>query len=150
MDGAAGSTSELGDLQTGRVIPDDVWGILCVFAESRGEPYEGQVAVGNVVRNRTARRFFSDGTIASTVLSPHQFSWTNTVDAQRTRVFSVAWDDPAWRVAARAWFESAQSRPVGNALFYHADYVSPSWAKAQGIEFIKRIGRHLFYRESGS
>ena len=145
MDGAAGSTS---DLKTGRVISDDVWGILCVFAESRGEPYEGQVAVGSVIRNRTERKHFSGGTVASTVAAPHQFSWMNTSDAQRIRVLSGTWEDPAMTTAAKAWFESAKNRPVGDALYYHADYVQPYWATAHGIVFVKRIGRHLFYRDA--
>ena len=138
--------SEAVETATGRVISDDTWGILCVFAEARSEPYEGQVAVGNVVRNRTKLRFFSHGTVASTVLEPYQFSWTNTSDAQRTRVFSAMREDPAWRVAARAWFESEFNFVVGDALFYHTDAVHPEWAKANGIEFVRRIGRHLFWR----
>lgn len=134
----------------GRVIPDDVWGILCIFAESRSEPYEGQVAVGNVIRNRTRRKFFSQGTVVSTVLAPYQFSWTNTADGQRTRVLSAMWEDPAFRSAARAWFESESNDLVGDCMFYHADYVHPYWAKAHGIVFVKQIGRHLFYRENGA
>jgi spore germination cell wall hydrolase CwlJ-like protein len=129
----------------GRVIPDDVWGPLCIFAESRSEPYEGQVAVGCVIRNRMARRFFSDGTVVGTVTAPHQFSWMNTSDAQRTRVLRAEQGDPAWRVAVKAWDESRMSRAVDDAVMYHADYVAPYWAKAQGIRLVKRIGRHLFY-----
>ena len=145
MGGSAGPGSEIA---SGPAIPDNVWGILCVYAEARSEPYEGQVAVASVVRNRTAKHFYSDGTIVSTVMAPYQFSWANTGDAQRTRVLSAKWEDPAFRVAARAWFESQDSRPVGDALFYHADYVSPDWAKASSIEFVKRIGRHLFFRQA--
>jgi len=144
VDGSAGLASET--QSSGLAIPDNIWGILCVYAEARGEPYEGQVAVANVIRNRTAKHFFSEGTFVSTVTSPHQFSWMNTVDAQRTRVLSARWEDPAFRIAARAWFESQGTHPVGDALWYHADYVSPTWAKAEGIEFVKRIGRHLFFR----
>ena len=81
-----GIGSGLGEVETkllGRVISDDTLGALCVFAEARGEPYEGQVAVGNVIRNRTRLKFFSQGTVVSTVFQPYQFSWTNTPDAQR-------------------------------------------------------------------
>jgi N-acetylmuramoyl-L-alanine amidase len=145
LDGSAGLTN---DLQTGRAIPDDVWGILCVFAEARGEPYEGQVAVASVVRNRTERKHFSNGTVVGTVTEPYQFSWLNTGDSQRTRVLAASWDDPRLKVAAKAWFESQHTRPVGDALFYHADTVSPTWARAQSIEFVRRIGNHLFYRKS--
>lgn len=131
----------------GRVISDDVIGALCVFAESRSEPYEGQVAVGCVIRNRTRDKFFSLGTVASTVSSPYQFSWMNTADTQRARVLSAMWEDPAFKLALKAWFESEFSQPVGDAVFYHADYdVSPFWTRAASVQFVKRIGRHLFYR----
>ena len=144
MPAADGTTEN----KTGRLIPDDVWGILCVFAEARGEPYDGQVAVGNVIRNRTSKKFFSSGTVCSTVCMPHQFSWLNTGDSQRTRVLSSRWDDPQMAAAAKAWFESAENQMVRDSLFYHADYVHPYWAQSHGIEFVTRIGRHLFYRES--
>ena len=134
-------------LEIGRVIPDDIWGILCIFAEARGEPYEGQVAVGCVIRNRTSRKFFSNGTVVDTVTKPHQFSWMNTGDAQRSRVLSVLHSDPAWRVATKAWYESEVAHLVDDAVFYHASYVQPYWAKVQGVEFVKRIGSHLFYAE---
>jgi spore germination cell wall hydrolase CwlJ-like protein len=34
--------------------------------------------------------------------------------------------------------------PTGGALFYHADYVKPSWSRA--FERSARIGDHLFYK----
>lgn len=147
---AVGTGTQPIQMLTGRVIPDDVWGILCVFAEARGEDYEGQVAVANVIRNRTERKFFSNGSVVSTVTTPHQFSWMNTGDAQRVRCLSASWDEAAMKIAAKAWFEAAQRSEVGDALFYHTEHVQPYWAKAHGIEFVKRIGAHLFYRESDS
>lgn len=129
-----------------RVIPDDVWGPACIRAEARGEPFEGQVAVGEVVRRRTREKHFSRGTTVSTVTWPYQFSWMNTQDQQREAALAVDDEDPSWKSAVRAWEESATSDLVPGALFYHADYVSPDWAKANAIEFVKRIGRHLFYR----
>ena len=131
-----------------QVIPDAIWGALCIFAEARGEPYEGQIAVGNVIRHRTSRRHFSQGTVVSTVTAPWQFSWMNTDDRQRTRVLSVERSDPAWLSAAAAWAESEQREEVGAALWYHADYVTPSWSRANGMRFVRRIGRHLFYEKA--
>ena len=135
------------DLPQGQVIPDAIWGPLCIYAEARGEPFEGQVAVGNVIRHRTAQRHFSKGTVVSTVTTPWQFSWMNSDDKQRTRVLSVLRNDPAWVEAESAWEESEKREEVGAALWYHADYVAPSWARANGIRFVKRIGRHLFYEK---
>jgi N-acetylmuramoyl-L-alanine amidase len=137
------------DLKAGRIISDDTWGILCIFAEARGEPYDGMVAVGNVIRNRTKQRHFSDGTVVGTVTAAYQFSFLNTGDAQRTRVLGACWDESGCRLAAKAWFESEYVQVVGDALWYHASRVSPGWARAQGIEFVRRIGAHLFFRKAG-
>lgn len=131
----------------GRVIPDDIWGALCIYAESRSEPYEGQVEVGRCIRLRAQRKFFSDGTIAGTVWNPYQFSWTNAGDAQRLRVLQAKESDPAWTLACKAWEESGRMSLDDAPTHYHADYVQPYWAKVYGMQFQKRIGRHLFYRD---
>lgn len=146
MDGAAGSTA---GLRSGPVVPEDIWGSLCIFAEARGEPYEGQIAVGNVLRNRATRKppFFSDGSIVGTVWAPHQFSWTNTDDPQRRRVLAARWEEKAFQLAAQAWADSAHRQIVPReVLWYHADYVSPWWAKQ--LVHVSTVGRHLFYREA--
>jgi len=145
---AMGGISVSPNVGTGRVIPENVWGILCIYAEARSEPYEGQVAVGNVIRNRMAKKFFSDGTVCSTVTYRKQFSWMNDQDAQRSRVLAVRWEEPAMATAAKAWFESEHHKVVGDALLYHASYVAPYWAKANCIELVCQIGRHLFYADS--
>lgn len=61
---------------------------LCIFTEARGEPYEGKCAVGRVILNRIAERWFSDGTMAGTVLAKDQFSafWFDMVDGKYTRI----------------------------------------------------------------
>ena len=131
------------------MIPDELWGALCIFAEARSEPFEGQVAVGCVIRNRMARKYASDGTVTSTVWWPKQFSWTNSTDGQRTRVLRADENDPAWRVAVKAWEESAFSRAVGDAVLYYADWISaPDWAHAPGVKPVRQIGRHRFFTET--
>lgn len=148
VDAASDGTAEQTP-RTGRLISDDVWGILCIFGEARGETYEGMIAVGNVVRNRTRRHFSSDGTVVGTVTSPYQFSWMNTTDGQRTRVLSASWEDDAMSQCVHAWFESEYRQEVpDDTLWYHASEVSPGWAKAHSIVLVKEIGRHRFFKES--
>ena len=48
---------------------------LNVYEEAGGEIPDGQAAIARVTKNRMARKFFSDGTIAGTVLARDQFSW---------------------------------------------------------------------------
>lgn len=135
------------DAESGPLISEDVWGTLCIYAEARGEPYDGQVAVGNVIRNRMAAKFFSDGTVCDTVTRARQFSWMNDADRQRTRVLAARAEDGQIQTARKAWLESATVAHVKDALLYHADYVAPYWSKAHGIELVTRIGQHLFYRD---
>ena len=46
----------------------------CIFIEGRGEPYEGQVAIGNVILNCTKYKMATP--IKDHILAPKQFSWT--------------------------------------------------------------------------
>lgn len=48
---------------------------LNAYEEAAGEPDEGVAAITRIVKNRMAHHFFSDGTIAGTVLAKDQFSW---------------------------------------------------------------------------
>lgn len=48
---------------------------LNVYEEANLEPDDGKAAVARVVKNRMALKFFSDGSIAGTILARDQFSW---------------------------------------------------------------------------
>ena len=134
--------------RTGRLIPDDVWGILCCYAEARNQPYDGIVAVGNVIRERMKRRMMSDGSVVFTVLAPYQYSWTNTTDGQRTHVFGASWESPRMDECARAWFESEHRVVVPEATHYYADSIpEPWWARANHMVYVAKIGNHVFFRE---
>jgi spore germination cell wall hydrolase CwlJ-like protein len=101
---------------TPRVFPPDLLAIATLFVESRGEPYRGQVCVGEVIRERMRRHIFSDGTVAGTVFWRRQFSgWE---DDNRRSLGSVHADDPAWRSCERAWAESATSHWAKGATHY--------------------------------
>lgn len=60
----------------------------CIADEAAGEPYEGKVAVGRVIRNRMAAHYESDGTVVGTVLKKWQFSgfWAAMVAGKYTEV----------------------------------------------------------------
>lgn len=130
-----------------RVVPDEVWGPLNILAEARGEPFDGQVAVGFVTRERMRLGYFSDGSVLGTVWRPKQFSWTLASDKQRHRVMAADDEDQAFITAKVAWEQSEGSDilPPGTVL-YHADYVRPGWATSHKVQFVRQIGRHLFYK----
>ena len=130
------------------VIASSIWGAMNIYAEARGEPFPGQVAVGFVTRERMRLRHFSDGTVLGTVWRPSQFSWTLANDPQRARVLAADDSDPRWTSAMDAWEQSEGSDilPPGTVSYHNDKIPLPSWAKSDQFEFVRKIGAHLFYR----
>ncbi len=120
---------------------------LNIYWEARSEPTLGRFAVAAVTLNRVGHKRFPN-TVCGVVsqgesLGPHrcQFSWM--CDGKKNE----PQNDKAWREAehiARSMVFLDLPDPTDGALWYHADYVSPGWAKAMAQ--ITQIGRHLFYR----
>lgn len=114
-----------------------------VYFESRGEAVEGQLAVARVVMNRAASgKYPSDW--CSVVKQPWQFSFVNP----HTGAFPQAdVNSASWR-KAEAVAEIAVTNVVpsitNDVLWYHADYVAPSWR--HNLTEVQQIGAHIFYR----
>jgi spore germination cell wall hydrolase CwlJ-like protein len=112
-----------------------------VYFEARGESLEGQLAVAKVVMNRAASgRYPPDW--CSVVKQPAQFSFV------RHGAFPyVDTNCDAWR-KAEAIAELAAANVVpsvsNDVLWYHADYVAPSWR--QRLSVVEKIGAHIFYK----
>lgn len=109
-----------------------------VYFEARSEPLSGQLAVADVILNRsTSGRF--PGSVCSVVTQKGQFSFvrggkmpTPPANAQWRRALAVA------QVARKNLWES----PAGDALYFHARYVNG----AQGRASVATVGNHIFYR----
>lgn len=104
-----------------------------ISAEARGEPYEGQVAVGAVVLNRVEHPSFPDS-VAGVVYQSGAF--TAITDGQI--------DEPVADSAYRAARDALNGwDPSGGALYYYnPDKTSNAWMHARPV--ILRIGAHLF------
>ena len=76
-------------------LPDRLVLALLIWAESRGEPVEGQIAVGCVVRNRLNESTEAAPRWRDICLAPEQFSCFNDLDADGTVM--RAWCRAAWR-----------------------------------------------------
>ena len=115
---------------------------LCIWRESRGQPFEGQRAVGHVIRNRVSDSRWPD-TYRGVVLQPKQFSCFNADDPQVTKYpeFNDSWIDA---VAAARLAMSSLTDPTGGANHYHTRSVEPSWADRTKVT--ARIGDHIFYK----
>jgi spore germination cell wall hydrolase CwlJ-like protein len=119
---------------------------LNVYWEARSEPVDGQIAVAAVTLNRANDpRFPQD--VCSVVRDGGetrrhrcQFSWWCD-GKQDTPLEKRAWNRAM--MVARLVYAGAIADPTQGALWYHADYVEPSWAKVKSKT--AQIGRHIFY-----
>ena len=113
-----------------------------VYFESRGEPLEGQLAVADVVLNRANSGQYPSS-ICAVVKQKAQFSFVRgggqfpAVDAG-----CEAWAR-AQAIARIALQQKASAVPT-DVLWYHADYVAPSWGRR--LTKVDKIGAHIFYR----
>lgn len=104
-----------------------------INGEARGEPYEGQVAVGAVIMNRTRDSRFPS-TIAGVIYQPGAF--TATVDGQINAQLETS-SIRAARDALNGW------DPSGGALYYfNAATATSAWIWSRPL--IKIIGNHRF------
>jgi len=105
-----------------------------ISAEARGEPYEGQVAVGAVILNRIAHPGFPS-TMAGVIYQPGAFS--PIADGQYNAVTIV---DSARRAAQDAM---NGSDPTGGAIyFYNPGKSTSKWIFTREVVLI--IGQHHF------
>ena len=106
-----------------------------IYAEARGEPYPGQVAVGAVILNRTRNQAFPS-TIPGVVFQPGAF--TAVDDGQ----IYLSPDDSSFKAAndaLRGW------DPSGGAIYYFNPATATSrwiWSRVP----VTSIGRHIFTR----
>jgi len=147
---AAPAFNALADTQS----PDDASRALncltqAVYYEAGNQSDDGQRAVAQVVLNRVRDRAFPSSVCGvvyqgSTRSTGCQFTFT--CDGSLGRTPTAAGWDRARAVASSALGGSVYA-PVGSATFYHANYVSPWWAKS--MDQVATVGAHIFYRWRG-
>lgn len=120
------------------------------YFEARGESMRGRVAVAQVVLNRARdSRFPRDlCKVVTQNLSGQkfacQFSWTCDGRSDEPRDLA-AWRQSLILAIAVTRVTSGISDPTDGALWYHADSVSPGWAKR--LNQVTVIGGHTFYTD---
>lgn len=108
-----------------------------IYAEARGESYEGKIAVGNVVLNRVKSDSFPD-TIHDVIYQKRQFSPVSNGSIHNTP------DEESIKAA----IECFEINLVGGALyFYNPELSNPNtqagkWIRTRKV--IKQIGSHIF------
>ena len=112
-----------------------------VYFESMGEPLEGQLAVAQVVINRSQSGRYPSSW-CGVVKQKAQFSFVRAGRFPRIDEGCEAWRK-AQAIARIAADKLAYTLPT-DVLWYHADYVAPGWGKR--LTRVEKIGAHIFYR----
>ena len=111
-----------------------------IYFESKSEPLAGQLAVGQVIANRASsgRRF--PQSYCGVLFQRGQFSFVRGRSWPAVKRSSRQWQNAV--AVAKIVDQELHSSPVGEALFFHARYVSPRWR----LKRVASIGNHVFYR----
>jgi spore germination cell wall hydrolase CwlJ-like protein len=112
-----------------------------VYFEARGEPFDGQLAVAEVVMNRASSGRYPTS-LCAVVKQPWQFSFVRNGRFPRHDPQSASWSY-AQAIARIAQQRLADALP-DDVLWYHADYVAPGWGRR--LSKVEKIGAHIFYR----
>jgi hypothetical protein len=118
-----------------------------IYFEARGEPLQGQIAVGQVIMNRVRSPNFPEticGVVYQGQMAPGcQFSFACDGKTDTPK------NDAHWALAQKLARQITSGQvwlsEIGYSTFYHADYVSPHWKGA--MNKIDSIGRHIFYKK---
>jgi hypothetical protein len=112
-----------------------------IYFEARGESLDGQLAVGEVIINRTESRQFPRD-YCGVVVQKGQFSFVRGSTLPSPPQHSAAWHRAS--AIARIAHENLWDSAADDALFFHASRVRPSWASRKLAR--AQIDNHLFYR----
>ena len=114
-----------------------------VYFEARGESVEGQLAVARVIMNRAASgRYPPDW--CSVMKQPWQFSFVNPRTGQYPAVDAGSASWARAQGIARLAVANVVPSVDNDVLWYHANYVAPSWGRR--LAMVQKIGAHIFYR----
>lgn len=116
---------------------------VAVYHEARGESLQGQLAVANVIINRTNSPKYPDSW-CEVMKQPWQFSFVNPRTGRHPAVnaSSTSWANA--QAIARIAASNTAAEVDADVLWYHADYVAPGWGKR--LKLAEKIGTHIFYR----
>jgi spore germination cell wall hydrolase CwlJ-like protein len=116
-----------------------------IYYEARGEPEEGQVAVAQVVLNRSHAGSHYPASLCGVVFQGAsrpgcQFSFACEGNRQGGPIQPAAWQR-ASDIAQRVMAGAASGDP--RATHYHTAAVAPSWDRT--IARLSQIGHHIFF-----
>ena len=131
-----------------------------IYHEARGESKEGKLAVAFVTLNRVKSDAYPNTVCGVVYQGYHKPSWrdeTKMVPIRHRCQFSWYCDgkpdivrdfdiyEEIIELSIDVWEDRYEDNTQGS-LFYHADYVEPTWA--QHMAKTVKIDRHIFYTAS--
>lgn len=140
-----------GNFSTGQAVnvsDRELWCLAtAIYFEARGESYRGQVAVAQVVMNRTKDHRYPD-TICGVVFQNQHRKNSCQFSFACDGIPEVITEREAWAQAEDIAGQFTKGQlyltEVGDATHYHATYVRPAWAPR--MEKVTQIGLHVFYK----
>ena len=119
-----------------------------MYFEAGHEPKEGQLGVAFVTHNRMMNGNYPTsycGVVKQKMGNVCQFSWYCEATA-RKKLLTIS-NNPLYNditdLALRFYLYTNEfDDPTKGALFFHADYVKPTWNNMKRTAY---IGRHIFY-----
>ena len=123
-----------------------------LYFEARSESFIAQIAVGNVIYNRVKSSKFPNtfcGVVhqanktKSGKIIKHRCQFSYYCDGKEETFYNGLAYEKAVEIAYLV-LEDVSIEFLGEALYYHAIYVNPSWAKHK--KYLGRAGLHKFYK----
>lgn len=111
-----------------------------VYFEAKSEPLSGQLAVAQVIANRTNSKGRFPSTYCGVLFQRGQFSFVRGGRWPAVNRSSTQWKNAV--AIARIADENLHDSSVGKAMFFHAKRVSPRWRLTR----VAAVGNHVFYR----
>jgi len=111
-----------------------------IYFEAKSEPLAGQLAVGQVIANRAQSGGRFPSSYCGVLFQRGQFSFVHGRSLPSAPRASRQWQTAV--AMAKIVDQDLKESAVGNALFFHARYVSPGWH----LKRVASIGNHVFYR----
>ena len=112
-----------------------------VYFEARGEPLDGQLAVAEVVINRSQDSRWPTS-YCGVVLQRAQFSFV-----RGGKIPSIPTSKATWhraKAVAQIAHDKLWETEASEAVYFHADYVRPKWSRRKTR--VAQIDTHVFYR----
>lgn len=125
-----------------RYTERDVWCLAKnIYHEAGAESDLGKYAVAQVTMNRVKHERWSHS-VCDVVMEYKQFSWTLDKKLRHIQPKGVMWVR-SMEIARDVLHNGVHIKALENALFFHATYVNPYWARNK--QRITQIDRHIFY-----